>query len=55
MVTTMLDCPEPAERRALFARERAQLAARHRYFVRAAQLAARADLFLWPRSRRRRR
>ncbi|MGW3651235.1 M56 family metallopeptidase [Streptomyces sp. NPDC000878] len=48
--TALLDCLEPAERRALFAHERAHLAARHHRHLLAVQLAARANPFLWPLS-----
>ncbi|AMW13825.1 hypothetical protein A4E84_32560 [Streptomyces qaidamensis] len=48
VTTAMLDCLEPAERRALFAHERAHLAARHHRFLLAVQLAARANPFLRP-------
>ncbi|MER6694332.1 M56 family metallopeptidase [Streptomyces minutiscleroticus] len=49
MVTTaLLSCLEPAERRALFAHERAHLARRHHRFLIAVQLAARANPFLRP-------
>ncbi|GAT81949.1 membrane protein [Streptomyces sp. F-3] len=44
----LLDHLEPAERRALFAHERAHLAARHHRFLLAVQLAARANPFLRP-------
>jgi hypothetical protein len=44
----MLACLEPAERRALFAHERAHLTARHHRFLLAVQLAARANPFLRP-------
>lgn len=43
-----LPCLESAERRALFAHERAHLAARHHRFLLAVQLAARANPFLRP-------
>ncbi|MGW0538231.1 M56 family metallopeptidase [Streptomyces sp. NPDC003032] len=46
--TAMLSCLESAERRALFAHERAHLAARHHRFLLAVQLAARANPFLRP-------
>ncbi|GAA2440410.1 M56 family metallopeptidase [Streptomyces glaucus] len=46
--TALLDCLEPAERRALFAHERAHLAARHHRFLLAVRLAARANPFLRP-------
>ncbi|MEZ3180194.1 M56 family metallopeptidase [Streptomyces pimonensis] len=48
VTTAMLDCLEPTERRALFAHERAHLAARHHRFLLAVQLAARANPFLRP-------
>ncbi|MFI1414665.1 M56 family metallopeptidase [Streptomyces sp. NPDC020707] len=48
VTTALLSCLEPAERRALFAHERAHLAARHHRFLLAAQLAARANPFLRP-------
>lgn len=48
VTTAMLDCLEPAERRALFAHERAHLTARHHRFLLAVQLAARANPFLRP-------
>ncbi|MGW6731402.1 M56 family metallopeptidase [Streptomyces sp. NPDC055013] len=48
VTTGLLDCLEPAERRALFAHERAHLAARHHRFLLAVQLAARANPFLRP-------
>ncbi|MFI6931956.1 M56 family metallopeptidase [Streptomyces sp. NPDC050287] len=48
VTTAMLSCLEPAERRALFAHERAHLAARHHRFLLAVQLAARANPFLCP-------
>ncbi|MFI7296709.1 M56 family metallopeptidase [Streptomyces sp. NPDC050121] len=48
VTTALLDCLEPAERRALFAHERAHLAARHHRFLLTVQLAARANPFLWP-------
>lgn len=50
VTTAMLSCLEPAERRALFAHERAHLAARHHRFLLAVQLAARANPFLHPLS-----
>ncbi|MFH8470289.1 M56 family metallopeptidase [Streptomyces sp. NPDC017991] len=50
VTTALLSCLEPAERRALFAHERAHLAARHHRFLLAAQLAARANPFLRPLS-----
>ncbi|MEU5159431.1 M56 family metallopeptidase [Streptomyces sp. NPDC020875] len=46
--TALLDGLEPAERRALFAHERAHLACRHHRFVLTVQLAARANPFLRP-------
>ncbi|SPF02639.1 M56 family metallopeptidase [Streptomyces sp. MA5143a] len=46
--TGMLARLEPAERRALFAHERAHLVARHHRFLLAVQLAARANPFLRP-------
>ncbi|MFI6210058.1 M56 family metallopeptidase [Streptomyces sp. NPDC051041] len=46
--TALLDRLEPAERRALFAHERAHLAARHHRFLLAVRLAARANPFLRP-------
>ncbi|BFO17557.1 M56 family metallopeptidase [Streptomyces sp. KM77-8] len=46
--TALLERLEPGERRALFAHERAHLAARHHRFLLAVQLAARANLFLRP-------
>jgi hypothetical protein len=48
VTTALLGCLEPAERRALFAHERAHLAARHHRFLLAVQLAARANPFLRP-------
>ncbi|WSQ12744.1 M56 family metallopeptidase [Streptomyces sp. NBC_01231] len=48
VTTAMLSCLEPAERRALFAHERAHLTARHHRFLLAVQLAARANPFLRP-------
>ncbi|MEU9350137.1 M56 family metallopeptidase [Streptomyces griseoloalbus] len=48
VTTALLDCLEPAERRALFAHERAHLAARHHRFLLTVQLAARANPFLRP-------
>ncbi|MCW8095670.1 M56 family metallopeptidase [Streptomyces tauricus] len=48
VTTALLACLEPAERRALFAHERAHLAARHHRFLLAARLAARANPFLRP-------
>ncbi|GAA2274633.1 membrane protein [Streptomyces ruber] len=50
VTTALLDCLEPAERRALFAHERAHLAARHHRFLLAVRLAARANPFLRPLS-----
>ncbi|QIB47092.1 M48 family metalloprotease [Streptomyces aureoverticillatus] len=44
----LLDRLQPAERRALFAHERAHLAARHHRFLLVTQLAARANPFLLP-------
>ncbi|MER7764464.1 M56 family metallopeptidase [Streptomyces sp. NPDC097619] len=46
--TGMLDLLEPAERRALFAHERAHLRGRHHRFLLAVRLAARANPFLLP-------
>ncbi|MGP4049940.1 M56 family metallopeptidase [Streptomyces sp. 2A115] len=48
VTTALLSCLEPAERRALFAHERAHLAAGHHRFLLAVQLAARANPFLRP-------
>jgi hypothetical protein len=48
VTTALLERLEPAERRALFAHERAHLAARHHRFLLAVQLAARANPFLRP-------
>ncbi|MDX3753669.1 M56 family metallopeptidase [Streptomyces sp. AK08-02] len=48
VTTGLLDSLEPAERRALFAHERAHLAARHHRHLLAVQLAARANPFLQP-------
>ncbi|MDN3027223.1 M56 family metallopeptidase [Streptomyces sp. S.PB5] len=48
VTTALLDSLEPAERRALFAHERAHLAARHHRHLLAVQLAARANPFLRP-------
>ncbi|WP_411150525.1 M56 family metallopeptidase [Streptomyces sp. A30] len=48
VTTALLSCLEPAERRALFAHERAHLAARHHRFLLAVQLTARANPFLRP-------
>lgn len=50
VTTALLDRLEPAERRALFAHERAHLAARHHRFLLAVRLAARANPFLRPLS-----
>ncbi|MHA5049391.1 M56 family metallopeptidase [Streptomyces sp. SD15] len=50
VTTALLSRLEPAERRALFAHERAHLAARHHRFLLAVQLAARANPFLRPLS-----
>ncbi|SEQ97561.1 Peptidase family M48 [Streptomyces sp. yr375] len=44
----LLDRLQPAERRALFAHERAHLTARHHRHLLAVRLAARANPFLWP-------
>ncbi|MER6166249.1 M56 family metallopeptidase [Streptomyces violaceorubidus] len=46
--TALLDCLEPGERRALFAHERAHLAAGHHRFLLAVRLAALANPFLRP-------
>ncbi|MGC9438260.1 M56 family metallopeptidase [Streptomyces sp. WG5] len=46
--TALLDCLEPAERRALFAHERAHLTARHHHFLLTVRLAALANPFLRP-------
>ncbi|GAA2977712.1 MULTISPECIES: M56 family metallopeptidase [Streptomyces] len=46
--TSLLACLEPAERRALFAHERAHLAGLHHRFLLTVQLAARANPFLRP-------
>ncbi|MGI5459810.1 M56 family metallopeptidase [Streptomyces sp. CA-249302] len=46
--TGLLDCLEPRERRALFAHERAHLAARHHRHLLIVRLAARANPFLLP-------
>ncbi|MFB7511173.1 M56 family metallopeptidase [Streptomyces broussonetiae] len=46
--TAMLGCLASRERRALFAHERAHLAARHHRHLLLIQLAARANPFLWP-------
>ncbi|MDR6974794.1 Zn-dependent protease with chaperone function [Streptomyces sp. 3330] len=48
VTTALLDRLGPAERRALFAHERAHLAARHHRHLLAVRLAARANPFLWP-------
>ncbi|MGW5599511.1 M56 family metallopeptidase [Streptomyces rochei] len=48
VTTALLACLEPAERRALFAHERAHLAGRHHRFLLAVQLASRANPFLRP-------
>ncbi|GAP46149.1 M56 family metallopeptidase [Streptomyces azureus] len=48
VTTALLDRLRPAERRALFAHERAHLAARHDRFLLTVQLAARANPFLRP-------
>ncbi|MFF0597153.1 M56 family metallopeptidase [Streptomyces antibioticus] len=48
VTSALLDCLEPAERRALFAHERAHLAARHHRHLLAVQLAAQANPFLRP-------
>ncbi|QOV36703.1 M56 family metallopeptidase [Streptomyces ferrugineus] len=48
VTTGLLDHLEPAERRALFAHERAHLAARHHRFLLTVQLAAHANPFLRP-------
>ncbi|MPY57467.1 M56 family metallopeptidase [Streptomyces spongiae] len=48
VTTALLSSLEPAERRALFAHERAHLVARHHRFLLAVQLAARANPFLRP-------
>ncbi|NUS13793.1 MAG: M56 family metallopeptidase, partial [Streptomyces sp.] len=48
VTTALLAGLRPAERRALFAHERAHLAARHHRFLLVAQLAARANPFLGP-------
>ncbi|MGW0950284.1 M56 family metallopeptidase [Streptomyces sp. NPDC002623] len=50
VTTGLLDSLEPAERRALFAHERAHLAARHHRHLLAVRLAARANPFLRPLS-----
>lgn len=48
VTTGLLECLEPAERRALFAHERAHLSARHHRFLLAVRLAAQANPFLRP-------
>ncbi|MEU1253398.1 M56 family metallopeptidase [Streptomyces chartreusis] len=48
VTTGLLDHLQPAERRALFAHERAHLTERHHRFLLAVQLAARANPFLRP-------
>ncbi|MFL5993874.1 MAG: M56 family metallopeptidase [Streptomyces sp.] len=48
VTTALLECLEPAERRALFAHERVHLAARHHRFLLAVQLASHANPLLWP-------
>ncbi|MER6155221.1 M56 family metallopeptidase [Streptomyces sp. NPDC001868] len=48
VTTALLACLEPAERRALFAHERAHLAARHHRLLLAVRPAARANPFLRP-------
>lgn len=48
VTTALLECLEPAERRALFAHERAHLAARHHRFLLAVQLASHANPLLRP-------
>jgi hypothetical protein len=48
VTTALLERLRPAERRALFAHERAHLDARHDRFLLAVQLAARANPFLRP-------
>ncbi|MFM9591836.1 M56 family metallopeptidase [Streptomyces scabiei] len=48
VTTALLESLEPAERRALFAHERAHLAARHHRLLLAVRLAARANPFLRP-------
>ncbi|MFE0137817.1 M56 family metallopeptidase [Streptomyces sp. NPDC059037] len=48
VTTALLSCLDSAERRALFAHERAHLLARHHRFLLAVQLAARANPFLRP-------
>ncbi|MFJ3670479.1 M56 family metallopeptidase [Streptomyces sp. NPDC090106] len=48
VTSALLDCLEPAERRALFAHERAHLAARHHRFLLTVQLASHANPLLRP-------
>lgn len=48
VTTGLLECLEPAERRALFAHERAHLSARHHRFLLTVRLAAQANPFLRP-------
>ncbi|MER7840792.1 M56 family metallopeptidase [Streptomyces sp. NPDC096040] len=48
VTTALLDGLAPGERRALFAHERAHVAARHHRYLLAVHLAARANPFLWP-------
>ncbi|CAL9666428.1 M56 family metallopeptidase [Streptomyces sp. enrichment culture] len=48
VTTALLDCLEPAERRALFAHERAHLTDRHHRFLLTVRLAALANPFLRP-------
>ncbi|MDQ0932651.1 hypothetical protein QFZ49_002581 [Streptomyces turgidiscabies] len=48
VTTALLACLEPTERRALFAHERAHLAARHHRYLLAVQLAAQSNPFLRP-------
>ncbi|MEJ1202714.1 MULTISPECIES: M56 family metallopeptidase [unclassified Streptomyces] len=48
VTTALLDCLAPAERRALFAHERAHLTGRHHRFLLAVRLAALANPFLRP-------
>ncbi|WP_320774629.1 M56 family metallopeptidase [Streptomyces sp. CRN 30] len=48
VTTALLDCLDPAERRALFAHERAHLAGRHHRFLLTVRLAALANPFLRP-------
>ncbi|MBD0839862.1 M56 family metallopeptidase [Streptomyces sp. TRM68416] len=48
VTTALLACLEPAERRALFAHERAHLAARHHRYLLAVRLAAQANPFVHP-------